>query len=174
MRYCSTVSQQHCQAKQLRCGQAERNQIAQGTSSCKRYHTPSNWAAANGGETSGGLRGVWPPFLEIGRNRPFPPFFCFFRPFPEGAKSTWESRKRRKKAFFLRYPQICLNPLLLNPHLRHPNKCLRGVSFPIFGKLLDNIGPSRATQLTPRELSGVTKVYFITLTSINVLLFFSV
>ena len=28
------------------------------------------WAAANGGVTNGGLRGVWPPFLEIGRNRP--------------------------------------------------------------------------------------------------------
>ena len=25
-----------------------------------------NWAAANGGVTNGGLRGVWPPFLEIG------------------------------------------------------------------------------------------------------------
>ena len=79
------------------------------------------WAAANGGVTNGGLRGVWPPCLEIGQNRPFSPFFCLFRPFPEGAKSTWEIRKRRKKAFFLRYPQICLSPHLLNPHLRHSN-----------------------------------------------------
>ena len=31
-------------------------------------------AAANGGVTNGGLRGVWPPFPEIGRNRPFSPF----------------------------------------------------------------------------------------------------
>ena len=82
----------------------------------------SSWAAANGGVTNGGLRGVWPPFLEIGRNRPFSPFFCLFRPFPEGAKGTWKIwGYRRKKAFFLRYPQICLNPHLLNPHLRHSN-----------------------------------------------------
>ena len=33
--------------------------------------------------TNGGLRGVWPPFLEIGRNQPFSPFCCPFRPFPE-------------------------------------------------------------------------------------------
>ena len=60
---------------------------------------------------------------KIGRNRPFPPFFCLFRPFlPEGLKSTWKIREnRRKKAFFLRYPRISLNPHLLNPHLRHSN-----------------------------------------------------
>ena len=38
-----------------------------------------HWAAANGGVTNGGLRGVWPPFLEIGRNRPFLAFFSLFR-----------------------------------------------------------------------------------------------
>ena len=42
------------------------------------------WAAANGGVTNGGLRGVWPPFLEISRK--CSPFFCLFRSFPEGAK----------------------------------------------------------------------------------------
>ena len=78
------------------------------------------WAAANGGVTNGGLRGVWPPLLEIGQNRPFSPFFCLFRPFPEGAKSTWEIQKTQEKAFFLRCPQICLNPHLVNPHLGHP------------------------------------------------------
>ena len=36
------------------------------------------WAAANGGVTNGGLRGVWLPFLKIGRNRPFSPFVCLF------------------------------------------------------------------------------------------------
>ena len=37
-------------------------------------------------------------------------------------RAPGKSRKRRKKAFFLGYPQICLNPHLLNPHLRHcPN-----------------------------------------------------
>ena len=65
---------------------------------------PPNWAAANGGVTNGGLRGVWPPFLEIGRNRPKSPFFCLFRPFPEGAKSTWEiQRISEEKGLF---PQI--------------------------------------------------------------------
>ena len=41
--------------------------------------TAAAWAAAYGGVTNGGLRGVWLPFLEIGRNRPFSPFFCLFR-----------------------------------------------------------------------------------------------
>ena len=45
-----------------------------------------SWAAASGGVTNGGLRGVWPPFREIGRNRPFSPCFCLFRPFPEAWK----------------------------------------------------------------------------------------
>ena len=66
-----------------------------------------------------GLKGwVWPAFLEVGRNRPKSPFFCLFRPFPEGAKSTWEIQKTKEKGF-LRYPRISLNPHLLNPHLRH-------------------------------------------------------
>ena len=83
---------------------------------------PPSWAAANGGVTNGGLRGVWPPFLEIGRNRPFSPFFCLFRPCPEGWKSTWKIQKTEEKGLFLRYPQICLNPhLIKNPHLRHSN-----------------------------------------------------
>ena len=51
---------------------------------------PKNWAAANGGVTNGGLRGVWPPFLEIGQNRPFSPIFGLFRPFPGCLKSIWE------------------------------------------------------------------------------------
>ena len=41
-----------------------------------------------GGVTNGGLRGAWPPFPEMGRNRPLSPFFCLFRPFPERTKST--------------------------------------------------------------------------------------
>ena len=61
------------------------------------------WAAANGGVTNRGLRGVWPPFLEIGRNRPFSPSFCLFRPFPEGARSTWEIQRTEEKGLF---PQI--------------------------------------------------------------------
>ena len=42
---------------------------------------------------NGGLRGVWPPFLEIGRNRPFSPFFCLFSLFSGGCE----------EGLFLRY-----------------------------------------------------------------------
>ena len=42
----------------------------------------------------GGLRGVWSPFPEIGRNRPFSPFFCLFRLFPEGQTAPGKSRKQ--------------------------------------------------------------------------------
>ena len=51
------------------------------------------WAAANGGVTNGGLRGVWPPFLEIGLFQPFSPFFWLFRPFPVVPKSTRQIQK---------------------------------------------------------------------------------
>ena len=76
------------------------------------------WAAANGGVTNGGLRGVWPPFPEIGRNRPFSPFF---RPFPEGAKSTWEIQKTEEKGLF---PQIS-SDLLKPPSLKPPFAALQ-------------------------------------------------
>ena len=66
-----------------------------------------------GGVTNGGLRGVWLTFLEIGQNRPFPPFSggC--------EEHLGNPENRGKRPFFLRYPQFCLNPRLLNPHLRH-------------------------------------------------------
>ena len=80
-----------------------------------------SWAAANGGVTNGGLRGVWPPLLEIGRNRPFSPFFCLFRPFPEGAKSTWETQKTEEKGLF---PQIS-SELLKPPSLEPPFAALQ-------------------------------------------------
>ena len=73
------------------------------------------WAAANGGVTNGGLRGVWPPFPEIGRNRPFSPFFCLFRPFLEGAKSTWEIQKTEEKGLFPQISSDLLKPLSLKP-----------------------------------------------------------
>ena len=41
-------------------------------------------------------------------------------------RPSWKSAEIglfRKKAFFLRYPQIRLNPHLLNPHLRHSKQC---------------------------------------------------
>ena len=82
---------------------------------------PFRWAAANGGVTNGGLRGVWLPFLEISRNRPFSPFFCLFRPFPEGAKSAWEIQKTEEKGPF---PQIS-SDLLKPPSLKPPFAALQ-------------------------------------------------
>ena len=61
------------------------------------------------------LPGNQPKSAEIAL---FLPFFALFR---RVRRAPGKSRKRRKKAFFLRYPQICLNPHLLNPHLRHSN-----------------------------------------------------
>ena len=49
---------------------------------------------------------------EIGLFRPFSAFFALFR---RVRRALGKSRKRRKKAFFLRYPRISLNPHLLNP-----------------------------------------------------------
>ena len=107
------------------------------TLSATSFVHPINWAAANGGVTNEGLRGVWPPFLEIGQNQPFPSFFCLFRPFQRAQRAPGKSRKLRKKAFFLRYPKICLNPHLLNPHLWHPKSNQRAtfsyVRWPIPG-----------------------------------------
>ena len=89
--------------------------------SLNRGGFPTSWAAANGGVTNGGLRGVWPPFPEIGRNRPFSPFFCLFRPFPEGPKSTWKIQKTEEKGLF---PQISLD-LLKPPSLKPPFAALQ-------------------------------------------------
>ena len=78
------------------------------------------WAAANGGVTNGGLRGVWPPFSEIGRNRPFSPFFCLFRPFPEDAKSTWKIQKTEEKGLFPQISSDFLKPPSLKPPFAAP------------------------------------------------------
>ena len=59
--------------------------------------------------TSNSLCQSWFMLLGFQIVRPFSPFFCLFCPFPEGAKTTWKSQKRRKKAFLLRYLRICLN-----------------------------------------------------------------
>ena len=61
----------------------------------------------------GGLKG-W--VASLPGNRPFPALFALFR---VARRAVGKSRKRKKKAFFPRYPRICLNPYLLNPHLRH-------------------------------------------------------
>ena len=84
--------------------------------------TSQNWSAANGGVTNGGLRGVWPPFPEIGRNRPFSPFFCLFRPFPEGLKSTWKIQKTEEKGLFPQISSDFLKPPSLKPPFAAPQQ----------------------------------------------------
>ena len=78
------------------------------------------WGLNWGPVTNGGLRGVWPPFLEIGRNRPFSPFFCLFRPFPEGTKSTWEIQKTEEKGLFPPFSSDLLKPPSLKPPFAAP------------------------------------------------------
>ena len=84
------------------------------------------WAAANGGVTNGGLRGVWPPFLEIGRNRPFSPFFCLFLPFSRGCEehlaNPENGRKRPFSSDNLRFAQT---PISYTPFCGTP-RCSPG------------------------------------------------
>ena len=49
---------------------------------------------------------------EIGLFRPCSAFFALLRRVRRAPRKSW---KRRKKAFLLRYPQVCLNPLSLKP-----------------------------------------------------------
>ena len=65
----------------VRIGQYHHSSRKKGVKNGNFHANFTLWAAANGGVTNGGLRG------EIGRNRPFSPFFCLFRPFPEGPNS---------------------------------------------------------------------------------------
>ena len=131
-----------------------------------KFAQQKHWAAANGGVTNGGLRGVWPPFLEIGRNRPFSPFFYLFALFRRVRSASGKFRKRRKKAFFLRYPQIYLHPHLLNPHLSENSRRLwlfpgsvRGFPRKTPGKSRENcrrISPE-APNATNSRISGTGK-----------------
>ena len=78
------------------------------------------WASANGGVTNGGLRGVRPPFLEIGQNRPFSSVFCLFSPFYGGCESTWEIQKTEEKGLFPQISSDLLKPPSLKPPGRSP------------------------------------------------------
>ena len=66
-----------------------------------------------------GLKGC---LLSFSGNRPKSAFlacFLFCSPlFRRPQKPPGQIRKRKKKAFFLRYPLICLNPHLFYPHWR--------------------------------------------------------
>ena len=88
-----------------------------------------NWCAANGGVTNGGLRGVWPPVLEIGQNRPFSPVFCLFRPFPEGPESTWKIQKTEEKGLFPQISSDLLKPPSLKPPFAAPQFEQRSEAF---------------------------------------------
>ena len=104
IKICETPGQLHCtviQNPEPRNFSKKNSKITPQAPSPNSKKTRKNtWAAANGGVTNGGLRGVWPPFLEISRNRPFSPFFCLFCPFPEGEKSTWGNPENRGKGPF--------------------------------------------------------------------------
>ena len=56
-----------------------------------------DWAAADGGVTRGGLRGVWPPFLEI-----------------------WEIQKTQEKGLLPQITLDLLRPLSLQPLFAAP------------------------------------------------------
>ena len=86
---------------------------------------------------------------EIGLFRPFSAFFALFR---RVRRAPGKSRKRRKKAFFLRYPRISLNPHLLNPHLRHSKSFVW--SSKLFGAISLCRGPtlSRSSEFTARSI----------------------
>ena len=89
-----------------------------------------------GGVANGGLRGVWPRFLEIGLNRTFSTFFCLFRPFPEGATSTWEIQKMEEKRPFTQISPDLIKP----PSLKLP-----------FAALQPRKGVVRTSHPKPRE-----------------------
>ena len=85
------------------------------TLSTLRAGRPGNtffWTVANGGVANGGLKGVSPPFLEIGRNRPFSAFFAVFRRVRSAPR---KSRKRRKKGLFPQISSDLLEPPSLEP-----------------------------------------------------------
>ena len=89
---------------------------------------PQNLGCRKWGCNKWGLKGC---LAALPGNRLKSAFFALFLPFSpfSGGCEAGKSRKRRKKAFFLRYPQICLNPHLLNPHSRHSKEY-----FPVSGR----------------------------------------
>ena len=85
----------------------------------------------------------------------FSAFFGFFR---RARTAPGNSRKRRKKAFFLRLPPIRLSPHLLNPHLRHSNKSCGGPESEFFecdfAPLASHPFSSRSSPLFPLQASS--------------------
>ena len=91
---------------------------------------------------------------EIGLFRPFSAFFALFR---RVQRAPGKSRKRRKKAFFLRYPRISLNPPSLKPPFAAPQwrQPSRGIAQYGATKRRDpyNVCPSQTSGATS-SLSG--------------------
>ena len=79
---------------------------------------PGCWAATNRGVTNRGLRGVWPPFLEIGLFHPFSPLFALYR----RAREHPEIQKKEENGLFLRISSDFLKP----PSLETPFVALQG------------------------------------------------
>ena len=80
------------------------------------------------------------PSWKSAKIGPFLPFFCLFRPFPEGAESTWKIKKTEEKGLF---PQIS-SDLLKPPSLKPPFAALQKMSFQIsrlfFGNFVQQKG----------------------------------
>ena len=107
--------------------------------SCKcvpRFSSANVGLPQMGGVTNGGLRGVWPPFPEIGRNRPFSPFFCLCRPFPERLKDTWKIQKTEEKGLFPQISSDFLKPPSLKPPFAAPQQCMYTRMHACFGVTL--------------------------------------
>ena len=86
-----------------------------------RHRSPKDHQHSTSDRKRGGLRGGWPPFLEIGLFRSFFALLLPFSPFSRalGEHLANQAKRKEKGAFFLRYPRICLSPHLSNPHLWH-------------------------------------------------------
>ena len=110
-----------------------------------------SWSAANGGVTNGGLNGVWTPFLEIGRNRPFSPFFCLFQPFAEAPNSTCKIQKTEEKGLFTQIPSDLLNPPSLKPPFWERKKPINRKHINIFRTALVGQLSQGRTSTRPRD-----------------------
>ena len=88
-----------------------------------------------------GLKGC---LAALPGNRPKSAFFGLFRPFPEGAKSTWEIQKTEEKGLFPPISSDFLKPPSLKPPaLRHSNN----IRFSIRGLGLLQLGASCSCSL---------------------------
>ena len=94
----------------------------------------------------------------MGRNRPFSPFFCLFRRFPEGAKSTRKIQKTEEKGLL---PQIS-SDLLKPPSLKPPFAALQLEIREMEFHLSDKAPPATLLAWPPHaEPRGEKKTFFL-------------